>query len=54
MEFICAHCGGGSLGIVDVADKIVTVECLSCGKEFVIEREVVSTPPVPPPIQRSQ
>jgi transcription elongation factor Elf1 len=38
VEFVCAHCDGKSLRIVKVAEKIVRVECLSCGKESAIQR----------------
>jgi hypothetical protein len=38
VEFVCEHCGAGSLRIVGVTDKTVRVECLSCGKESAIER----------------
>ena len=51
MEFVCPHCDGRLLGIADIGDKTITVECLSCGKESVIERKVVSTPPVKLPDQ---
>jgi len=53
MEFVCSHCDGRLLGIVDIGDKTITVECLSCGKESVIERKVVSMPSAEPPAQRS-
>jgi predicted RNA-binding Zn-ribbon protein involved in translation (DUF1610 family) len=48
VEFVCEHCGGRSLRIVSVADKSVRVECLSCGKESMIERDAASTPAIQP------
>lgn len=45
MEFVCGHCGGASLWLVDASEKIVKVECLSCGKESVVERATGSMPP---------
>jgi len=38
MEFACEHGNAGSLRIIAVADKTVRVECLSCGRESMIQR----------------
>jgi len=51
VEFVCGHCGGGSLRIVAVTEKNVRVECLSCGKESVIQRNAVSIPAAKPESQ---
>jgi predicted RNA-binding Zn-ribbon protein involved in translation (DUF1610 family) len=42
VEFVCGHCGAKSLRLVDTSEKIVKVECLSCGKESVVERAASS------------
>jgi hypothetical protein len=49
VEFVCAHCGGRSLRIVKVAEKVVRVECLSCSKESAIQRGADSIERVNPP-----
>jgi hypothetical protein len=51
VEFVCGHCAGRSLRIVAVAEKNVRVECLSCGKESMIERDAASRPAAKPPTQ---
>ena len=51
VEFVCGHCGGRSLRIVDVAEKNVRVECISCRKESVIERDTVQMPAEKSPTQ---
>jgi len=49
VEFVCGHCGGASLWLVDASESIVKVECLSCGKESVVERAAAgSMPPAKP------
>ena len=48
VEFVCEHCGSESLWLVDASEKIVKVECMSCGKESVVERVAGPTPPAKP------
>jgi hypothetical protein len=45
----CEHCGAGALRIVVVADKTITVECLSCDKESAIERRAEPASIAEPP-----
>jgi len=51
VEFVCGHCGAGALRLVDVSEKIVKVECLSCGKESVVERQADSAPVIKSPTE---
>ena len=48
MEFVCEHCGAGALRLVDVSKKIVKIQCMSCGKESMVERDAVSMPVAKP------
>ena len=38
MEFVCAHCGSSSLWLVAMKHEHVTVECLTCGKQTMLDR----------------
>jgi hypothetical protein len=48
VEFVCEHCSGKSLRLIEVADRNVGVECLSCGKESMVKRDAASTPAAQP------
>jgi predicted RNA-binding Zn-ribbon protein involved in translation (DUF1610 family) len=51
VEFVCKHCGSKSLWLVAVDGKNVKVECLSCGKQSVINRAAAPRPLTKPPTQ---
>jgi hypothetical protein len=48
VEFVCGHCGANSLRLIGVSEKVVRVDCLSCGKESMAERAASSTSPASP------
>jgi transposase-like protein len=48
VEFVCGHCGANSLRLIGVSEKVVRVDCLSCGKESTVERGAGSTSPAKP------